>query len=600
MGLIDKKNTQILLIGVSEYQDEELHSLPAAVRNLDVLEDIFVSDTIGAAQENVRTLKNPKTAQEVLQAIHEAAKQARKSLVIYYAGHGVLDQDFNLFLTAEQSAVETIIFSGIPLEQINKLIRNERLSVIFILDCCFSERAFETFRKTNYYVMASSKRNVPSKYPEEELFSAFTQEFIHVLEQGADLRKNHLTLRDIYLQIKRNLLDKGFPEPRQINTNVVQEEIFAQNKFDQLITATELNKRIITPVFFALQQYRDLPDVIEAGNDLGFTGEWTSYFEDEDPNYGESLQVTERANQIIRYSPPPLAESLKRLFAPSLQAKADNTFRLRHILECYFSLSQFTAYVLLAQLWDECARVQNIKLPDDFSAVFARFDTPKPSDFIRIVRSITQFFAQQGINPYVSELSTWSQNLMGSTALAQAIDFLEDVASVKWNEKTNDEIKKSCYDAERALTVLLEASAFWAAYEMASIRNILLFKAKNTEPKFLHLLNHIRNDANDSANLKTEENTFYTDSHAVLLLKQTELRKEDFLNLSPLIIDRNAFTRSTIPSLYWYEKKQETAEGYLYKPVNGLGLKSEPLASKHGEMRWAEQFENFLRALRKN
>lgn len=605
MRLIDAAQTQAVLIGISSYPaDDSLHDLNAAKTNVDKLEKVLASPTVGINKENITTLHNAKQPQEILRVIKTAAQNAQKSLIIYYSGHGILDEDFNLYLSTSDTKVEDIFFTGVSIDAINRVIQKERLLVVLVLDACFSEKAFEQFRKTNFYVLASSKKNTPSKYPPEEEYSAFTSEFINILENGIAIRKTELALRDIYLQLEKNLTSKGFPQPRQANTNLVQELIFAKNNSNTVVPSTQLNRNIILPVFYAVAKYRNLQigtviedDDLEIENPFA-DDELSSYFEDEegDTDYTENLQLTQRANQIVRYFPLFIAEELKRLFAPSPSEQERNLGRINQVLRTYFATMRYVTYLLLAQLWDE--KVENkITLSTTFATLFKDIDNPTPSMYLPLIEEILELFSKNNRTPYISELNTWKKEFE-KEKFQDAYHSLESLyqnwrtQAATWNEA---KIEENCQEAENNLTLILEQLAFLTKYELISIRSIRVIKLKNSQANFVHSLNHLYADTNQSGQIKKEPLSYYTDSHSVCITKQTNLQ-EEILNLSPLFFDKNTYTNN-IPSIYFYERKDTSTGGYLYRPTFSRDVAAEPLASTSGDIRLLELFEEFKKSL---
>ncbi len=606
MRLIDAAKTQAVLIGISSYAaDESLHDLTAAKTNVNRLEKILASPTVGINKENITTLHDAKQPQEILRVIKTAAQNAQKSLIIYYSGHGILDEDFNLYLSTSESKVEDIFFTGVSIDAINRVIQKERLLVVLVLDACFSEKAFEQFRKTNFYVLASSKKNTPSKYPIEEEYSAFTNEFLSILENGINIRKTELALRDIYLQLEKKLTSKGFPQPRQANTNLVQELIFAKNNSNTVVPSTQLNRTIILPVFYAVARYRNLQigTVVEDNDSLEIENpfaddELSSYFEDDegDTNYTENLQLTQRANQIVRYYPLFIAEELKRLFAPAPSEQERNLGRINQVLRTYFATMRYISYVLLAEIWD--AKVKNsIPLSAVFKSLFAEIDNPTPSIFLPLIEEILELFEKNNRTPYVSELNKWKQELK-QEKFKTAYYSLESLyqnwrtQAATWNES---KIEEQCQEAENNLTIILEQLAFLTVYELISIRSIRVIKLKNSDADFVHSLNHLFADTNQSGQIKKESLNFYTDSHSVCITKQTNLR-EEILNLSPLFFDKNTYS-SNIPSIYFYERKDNVTGGYSYRPTFSRDVAAEALASTNGDIRLLGLFEEFKKSL---
>ena len=605
MRLIDVAQTQAVLIGVSNYPaDKSLHDLPAAKTNIDRLGKVFASSSVGINKENITIIHNASQPQEILRVIKTAAQKAQKSLIIYYSGHGILDEEFNLYLSTSETKVEDIFFTGVAIDAINRVIQKERLLVVLILDACFSEKAFEQFRKTNFYVLASSKKNTPSKYPPEEEYSAFTEELLNILENGINIRKTELALRDIYLQLEKNLTSKDFPQPRQANTNLVQELIFAKNNSNIVVPSTQLNRNIILPVFYAVAKYRNLQigTVIES-DDLEIENpfaddELSSYFEDDegDTDYTENLQLTQRANQIVRYFPLFIAEELKRLFAPSPSEQERNLGRINQVLRTYFATLRYIMYVLLAQLWDEKVK-RSIPLSSNFATLFREIDNPTPSIYFPLIEEILELLSKNDRMPYVSELTQWKKELQ-EEKFKMAYYSLESLyqnwrtQAATWNES---KIEEECLKAENNLTLILEQLAFLTTYELISIRSIRVIKLKNSDADFVHSLNHLFADTNQSGQIKKESLNFYTDSHSVCLTKETNL-KEEILNLSPLFYDKNTYT-SNIPSIYFYERKDSVTRGYLYRPTFSRDVTAEALASTTGDIRLFELFEEFRKSL---
>ena len=605
MRLIDAAQTQAVLIGISSYPaDESLHDLTSAKTNVDKLEKVLASPTVGINKENITTLHNARQQQDILRVIKTAAQNAQQSLIIYYSGHGILDEDFNLYLSTSESKVEDIFFTGVSIDSINKVIQKERLIVVLILDACFSEKAFEQFQKTNFYVLASSKKNTPSKYPPEEEYSAFTNEFISILEKGIPIRKTELALRDIYLQLEKNLTSKGFPQPRQVNTNLVQELIFAKNNSNTVVPSTQLNRNIILPVYYAVAKYKNLQigtvveaDALEIENPFA-DDELSSYFEDEegDTNYTENLQLTQRANEIVRYYPLFVAEELKRLFAPSPSEQERNLGRINQILRTYFSVMRYVAYILLAELWDEKVR-NKISLSTTFTSLFKEIDNPTPSIYLPLIEEILELFAKTNTIPYVTELNEWKKEFQ-EPKFETAYHSLESLyqnwrtQAATWNEA---KIEENCITAENNLTLILEQLAFLTTYELISIRSIRVIKLKNSEATFVHSLNHLFADTNQSGQIKKEPLNFYTDSHSICITKQTNLQ-EEILNLSPLFFDKNTYTNN-IPSIYFYERKDSVTGGFLYRPTFSRDVAAEPLGSTNGDIRLLELFEKFKNSL---
>jgi hypothetical protein len=602
MKLIEAEHTQALLIGVSDYQDPALPPLPAAQANLQKLQTLLVSDSIGMAANNIQTLYNESNPQKVFTALSQATQKAKKTLLIYYAGHGVLDDNNELYLTLSSTTVETVLFSGLSIDMMSRIINKERLDVVLIIDACFSEKAFEYFKKTNYYVMASSKKNTPSKYPIEALYSAFTNEIIEALEKGINNRKREITLRDLYRHVRESLLSKDFPEPRQINTNIIQEKIFAKNNYDVLLPLAERNRNLIEPIFQAMQRYRP-EQFINVQNDVGLDeiNDLSRYFEDEsDQDYHDSLALTQKANHIINYYPLSIAEELKLFFAPSPHQLQQTQWRLQQALKIYEETLRYLAYLLLAQLWDlQTAEKLSLSadLQNDWKTHLPGIQNPTPAWLLGTIEKVGAMFKSQGIAFFIPELEKWHEKLVNNQEPVHvAQDFLslyEKPLETLLAEQESQQWLALCQQTEQALSRFLQSLAFLTAYELVSVKNILIVKLKNEKPDFLHFLSKVSSESTNLGQISQLPSCFYTDSHSVLLVKDSKRIEPIFLNLSPFIVDKNAYHTKSIPSIFIYEK-QENDQAFLYRSLSNRNEERLPLASEQGNVKLLKQFLRFL------
>ena len=229
---MNSEKTHAFLIAVNEYpNDSGMHDLPQAYSNVKKLFEKLESKEIGIPRTNITTMSNPDDSKKLLTKLRSVAEtNGIKNLIIYYAGHGILDDDGNHFLTLTDSTVDDIDLDGLDISDITKaLSRNKRLNVFMILDSCFSENAFSKFDARNFLLMASSAKNRTSKYPVDADFSAFTNELVWAIENGIEKDKEYLTWRDIFTIARDNLVKKDFPKPKLLIQNEVDEEILVKN-----------------------------------------------------------------------------------------------------------------------------------------------------------------------------------------------------------------------------------------------------------------------------------------------------------------------------------------------------------------------------------
>lgn len=133
-----------LLIGVSEYEPG-LNPLPAAIRDIDAMQQVLVNPEIGGfAETDIVVLKNPER-QEIEETIeHLFAHRHRDDLlVLFFSGHGIKDDTGRLYLatrtTRKTLRGDLIRSSAVAANFVHEsMSRSRSKRQVVILDCCFS------------------------------------------------------------------------------------------------------------------------------------------------------------------------------------------------------------------------------------------------------------------------------------------------------------------------------------------------------------------------------------------------------------------------------------------------------------------------------
>ncbi len=211
-----------VLIGVSSYTDPEFAAIPSAITNITDLGRLLTAPTGGAlAPEHCIALTDPDDAMQVGRAITTADAGADDVLLVYYTGHGAVDQYGRLYLTLPGSDYRHLEWGSVAFATLRNNLLNSRAGTrILILDCCFSGRAFEAMTSTaaavdgqidveGTYILASSGRNVPSIAPAGRRHTAFTGALLQAAAETG------LTLDQLYRRIEQILRDGGHPRPQR-------------------------------------------------------------------------------------------------------------------------------------------------------------------------------------------------------------------------------------------------------------------------------------------------------------------------------------------------------------------------------------------------
>jgi hypothetical protein len=175
-----------------------------------------------------------------------------------------------------------------------------------------------------------------------------------------------------------------------------------------------------------------------------------------------------------------------------------------------------------------------LKVPENFSKDFInRFSVLSMGNFSWLIRAIGNIFEEQKIKWFMPEMSENFNN-----KFYNALDFWiperNEIGHYQIN-LTQEDIEKRCVEYEEKLTFILQRMAFLSKYKLVSVKEIRVIKSKVQEASFHHVIDLLNSSDSDFKAKEFHEHSF-TESHSVLLMK-TMKSLEEYLNLSPLIID---------------------------------------------------------------
>jgi len=237
------------------------------------------------------------------------------------------------------------------------------------------------------------------------------------------------------------------------------------------------------------------------------------------------------ADLVIKNYPWPIGVELRRLFSGSMRQL--DRMRLDQIFKTIERSMQFLSFVMLSQMVKEKAR-GHLSIPDNFSREFNnRFLVLSMGNFSWLIRSIGNIFGDQKVEWFMPEMA-----VSFSSKFYNALDFWiperNEIGHYQIN-LTQEDIEKRCVEYEEKLTFILQSIAFLAKYKLVSVKEIKVTKSKVQEATFHHVIDLLNSSDSDFRAKEFHEHSF-TESHSVLLMK-TMKSLEEYLNLSPLIID---------------------------------------------------------------
>ncbi|MCU1680897.1 MAG: hypothetical protein JWQ81_1636 [Amycolatopsis sp.] len=229
LWLPNGSSSRAVLIGASAFQSSDLSALPAVSNNLKALRDVLTDPAHGLLRSEhcmVEGLDTRASSPSVGATLSRAAREATDLLLVYYSGHGLLDEDGSLHLGLEDTEPRNVGYSGIPVARIKQDLGQARARArVLILDCCFSGQAIGAMAPaeglvagqlnlTGTYTLASSSATTPSQAPPGSRHTAFTAALLRALAAP-----NPLSLDEIYQHVHADLDGLGLPTPQRRETN---------------------------------------------------------------------------------------------------------------------------------------------------------------------------------------------------------------------------------------------------------------------------------------------------------------------------------------------------------------------------------------------
>ena len=244
MSLPDPRRSRAVLFGTASYHYAKFTDLPAVANNLTRLAELLTDHKIwGLPIENCVVIREAESPLIVLNAIHDAVQHATDTLLVYYAGHGLLDQSDLLLLLPDSEPDKPYL--SVEYDQVRKLVFKARRcpSRIVILDCCYSGRAMvggmaagvtalaDRAAVEGSWLVTAAAETKEALAPPGETYTAFTGELVSLLEQGVADGPEFLTVDSLYWKMHAELLAKGRPEPQQRARNNGARIVLARNRW---------------------------------------------------------------------------------------------------------------------------------------------------------------------------------------------------------------------------------------------------------------------------------------------------------------------------------------------------------------------------------
>lgn len=296
-----------------------------------------------------------------------------------------------------------------------------------------------------------------------------------------------------------------------------------------------------------------------------------------------------RQQAFLAALPYPIAVHLQKLFSAEQGADGFDQIglrRLEQIGRVFHVTMEFMGFIMVAQLWD-LKMIGKIKdLPEEVitllkSYFYLTVKDRAAFDYVAFIRQIRTYLDTLGkeITFFVEELEGLREDVAAVHDFGTACDFLYYIRKYTVNKKVFAlAVPDLCINAENMLARFFRKLGFLHRYTLTSIQEIHIRKYRHTPAEFNHqvvkLMNAISNNDINYYLL-----TDYLDNSGVVLTKQKlqvfnagkrQYRgdKLEFLNLSPFVIDLNAFeTKADRSKPMFFDQCRLSDEICVFKSV---------------------------------
>jgi hypothetical protein len=296
---------------------------------------------------------------------------------------------------------------------------------------------------------------------------------------------------------------------------------------------------------------------------------------------------------IMDVFPHPIAIQLKTLFAAEYGSEAlkkPSIKRLEQIARVFQITTEFMGIIMISQLWELKITGRLQELPDEIEQLMENYFNLSIHEravynYSTLIRGIRKFIDTLAkVDYFVTELETLREEDAGNKKFGEACEYLVYIRSITYpGQPVNvpeSEVSELCLTAESMLSVFFEKLGFLHRYTLTSIQNIRINKYRHDVlTEFDHQVVKLMN-----SNASHEVNYYllakHLDNSGVILTKQNlsvfnvERRQYkgdalEFLNLSPLVIDINAFeSKADRSNLVFYGQYREADKVYVFRNVS--------------------------------
>jgi WD40 repeat protein len=234
---INHARSRALLIATAVSLDPMIPAMPTAAGSLAGMREVLTDDGLcGWPDTSVTSVPDASDAGELIGTLRRLASEAEETLLLYFAGPGILLSHDELYLGLAGRRPHDVEDSSLRYARVRRAMLKSRARLkVVILDCSYSGRVIPSLPATRVaemtsinatYVLTASDREVD---PGNATASAFTAELVATIRAGIPGGPPTLTLDDLYPPLVARLQQAGRPAPNRESTDLAGELPFTRN-----------------------------------------------------------------------------------------------------------------------------------------------------------------------------------------------------------------------------------------------------------------------------------------------------------------------------------------------------------------------------------
>jgi Caspase domain len=245
--MLDRSRWAALLIGTSQADPSIGTSAPAVLDNLDTLAKVLRDPAaVGIPADSVMIVADPNDLGTVFEPLTRLARTDLNVLLVYYSGHGMIDEDGRLRLSLTGTTKENVNWHSVSAVQLTSLLNGALAQTrILIVDSCYSGKlagpestvfgvnsatARADLDMAGAVTIASVPPNMQAWVEPKRRYTTFTGALLVRMRGGAPaLPDDYLDLETVFQLTRSDLLRAKKPLPQILNANQAHRLPFALN-----------------------------------------------------------------------------------------------------------------------------------------------------------------------------------------------------------------------------------------------------------------------------------------------------------------------------------------------------------------------------------